>query len=241
MNEEERQMARDRIVRDRVSIPEADRSVFHGLKLAAGDYRTWIFVLMLCANHTAYGFNNFYPSIVRGFNLGSNTVTLLCTAPPYFLGAIISFCVAFSSDRHNERGFHIAVPMGVAVIGFIISVATLNVPARYFASFLYISGCFSANAMVYTWAASTLNDTPEKRACAAAMVNFLAQLGNIWSAYFFPSSDEPRYVMALLLMMGFAVLSICCVVVMKVVLKRANVKLREESERAGKAFVAYTL
>ena len=186
MTEEERQMARDRIARDRVSTPEADRSVFYGLKLAAKDYRTWIFVLMLCANHTAYGFNNFYPSVVRGFKLGSNTVTLLCTAPPYLLGAVISFLVAFSSDRHNERGFHISVPMSVAMVGFIISVATLNVPARYFASFLYISGCFSANAMVYTWAAATLNQTPEKRACAAAMVRYptplLVPSRRIWTA-----------------------------------------------------------
>jgi MFS family permease len=56
--EEERQFAVDRIARDRVSTQETNRSVFHGLKLAATDYRTWIFVLMLCANHTAYGFNN---------------------------------------------------------------------------------------------------------------------------------------------------------------------------------------
>lgn len=57
-SENERQFAVDRIARDRVSTPESDRSVFHGLKLAATDYRTWIFVVMLCSNHTAYGFNN---------------------------------------------------------------------------------------------------------------------------------------------------------------------------------------
>ena len=42
--EEERKFAIERIARDRVSQPEADRSVWHGLKLAAKDYRTWIFV-----------------------------------------------------------------------------------------------------------------------------------------------------------------------------------------------------
>lgn len=112
---------------------------------------------MLCANHTAYGFNNFFPTIVRGFNLGSNTVTLVLTAPPYLIGAAVSFLVAYSSDIRNERGYHISVPMCVAIVGFLISVVTLNVSARYVASFLYISGCFSANAMVYSWAASSLN------------------------------------------------------------------------------------
>jgi len=240
-SEEERKFAAERIVRDRVSQPEADRSVWFGLRLAAKDYRTWIFVLMLCANHTAYGFNNFFPTIVKGFHLGSTTITLLLTAPPYLVGAAVSFLVAYSSDRRKERGYHISIPMAVAMVGFIISVATLNVPARYFASFLYTSGCFSANAMVYTWAASTLNQTPEKRACATAMVNLLAQLGNIWSPYFFPAGDGPRYTMAMLLMLGFSVISICCCLGMKWSLRRDNEKLRQEGEVDGREVVFFTL
>jgi hypothetical protein len=72
-------------------------------------------------------------------------------------------------------------------------------------------------------------------------ITVLSQLGNIWSPYFFPKSDGPRYVMAMLLMMGFSILSIACCIVMKISLKRANAKLREESEREGRAFVPYTL
>ena len=129
---------------------------------------------MLCSNHTAYGFNNFYPSIVQGFRLGSDTMTLLLTAPPYLVGVLLSFLTAYSSDHSRERGFHVAVPMLVAIVGFAISVGRLNVAARYFASFLYIRGCFAANAIVFSWTALTLNQTPEKRTCAATMVNLLA-------------------------------------------------------------------
>lgn len=135
---------------------------------------------MLCANHSAYGFNNFYPSIVRGFNLGSNTITLVCTAPPYLVGALITFAMAYNSDRVNERGWHIIISMTVAIVGFVISVATLNVPARYFASFLYIGGCFTGNSLVFAWGASTTSQTPEKRACATAIINVLGQAGNTW-------------------------------------------------------------
>lgn len=181
--------------------------------------------LILCSNHTAYGFNNFYPAIVRGFNLGSRTITLLCTAPPYLIGAAISFGIAYSSDRNRERGWHISVPMAVAVVGFAISVGTLNVGARYFASFLYISGCFAANAMVYTWAASAVSQTPEKRACATAIINVIGQLGNIWSPYFFRNRDAPRYVLAMILMMAFSGISIAGCVLMKAVLRRDNQKL----------------
>ncbi|KAM0260096.1 hypothetical protein ACHAQJ_003021 [Trichoderma viride] len=239
--EEERELAAKRMALDRVSLPEADRSVWYGVRLAIKDTRTWIFVLLLCSNHTAYGFNYFFPTIVNGFHLGSQTITLVLTAPPYLFGAAVSFAVAYSSDRHNERGYHICVPMAVAAVGFIISTATLNIGARYFASFLYCSGAFAANAMVYSWAASTLNQTPEKRAAGTAIVNLLAQLGNIWSPYFFRPGDAPRYALAMILMMVFSFISIGCAVLLKVLLRRANNKLLREAEVSGQRAILYTL
>ncbi|KAK1848618.1 major facilitator superfamily transporter [Colletotrichum chrysophilum] len=237
---DELELAQQRIALDRVSVPEADRSIWHGLLLAVKDIRTWIFVIILCANHTAYGFNNFFPTIVSSMHLGTRTTTLVLTAPPYLFGAAVSFIVARSSDHLNERGYHISVPMVVAIVGFIISTATLNVPARYFASFLYCSGAFAANAAVYSWAASSLNQTPEKRACATAIINLLSQLGNIWSPYFFPSSDGPRYIMAMLLMMAFSALSVVSSLVMKYLLKKANSKILAEAERIGQQPKLYT-
>jgi len=185
---------------------------------------------MLIANHTAYGFNYFYPSIVKGFHLGSTTVTLVLTAPPYLIASVSAMMFAWSSDRRGERGYHICIPMGVAAIGFIISAATLNNAARYVASFLYIGGCFSANAMVFSWAASTLSQTPEKRAISTSIINLLSQLGNIWSPYFFRPQDGTRYVLAMILMMAFALLSVGTCLAMKWSLKRANKKLCTEYE-----------
>jgi MFS family permease len=178
---------------------------------------------------------------LKGFNIGDDTVTLVLTAPPYLVGAAVSFLVAYSSDRLNERAYHISGPMFAAAIGFIISVATLNVPARYFASFLYASGAFAANAMVYSWGASVLNQTPEKRACTTAIINLFAQFGNIWSPYFFPTSDGPRYVMAMVLMFAFSILSIICSLSMKLILSKANKKLLAEAERTGQRVTLYTL
>lgn len=182
---------------------------------------------MLTANHSAYGFNNFFPTIVKSMKLGNTTRTLILTSPPYLVAAVVAFCTAWSSDRRKDRGYHIAIPQAVACIGFIISVATINKAARYAAAFLYICGCFSSNAMVFSWASATLNQTPEKKACATAIINLLSQLGNIWSPYFFPATDGPRYIMANILMMSFSGLSILTCVVMKMLLTRDNKKLRE--------------
>ncbi|PVH81135.1 MFS general substrate transporter [Cadophora sp. DSE1049] len=238
---EERQVAIARIERDQVSNQESNHSIWYGLKIATSDYRVWVIAFILCSNHTAYGFNNFFPTITKGFNLGNRTQTLLLTAPPYLLGAIISFCVAYSSDRSKERGWHIAAPMTVAAIGFVISVATLHNGARYFASFLYISGCFSANALVYSWGSSSVSQTPEKRACAMAIINVVGQFGNIWSPYFFSPSDSPRYLQAMLLMMSFSVLSVIGCMGMKLILRRDNRKLVKAFEGTGTTPVLYTL
>lgn len=43
-SEEERKFAMDRIAKDRVSAPEEEEGIMHGLKLAVKDYRTWVFV-----------------------------------------------------------------------------------------------------------------------------------------------------------------------------------------------------
>jgi hypothetical protein len=197
--------------------------------------------LMLCSNHSAYGFNNFYPTIVKGFGLGSRTITLVCTAPPYLVGTLVSFAVAFSSDRKKERGWHVSLPLCVAIIGFAITVGTLNIPARYFASCLYIGGCFGSNAIVYTWASSSLNQTPAKRACATAIVNIMSQFGNIWSPYFFRPQDGDRYVPAMLLMMGFSFVSVITSMFMKWDLGRANKKLIAEAEAEGRVPNLHTL
>ncbi|KAJ0109783.1 hypothetical protein J7T55_004333 [Diaporthe amygdali] len=228
LTEDEQKVAVERMARDRVSQPEAENSIWVGLKLAVTDIRTWVFVVMLLANHSAYGFINFFPTIVKGYNLGNNTLTLVLTSPPYLAAAVAAFLTAYSSDRWRERGFHISIPQAVACIGFIISAATLDNAARYGAAFLYIGGCFSSNAMVFSWASATLNQTPEKRAAATAIINVISQLGNIYSPYFFPSTDGPRYLKAMLLMMSFSLLSIVTCAIMKVLLKKTNKKLLEE-------------
>ncbi|KAF5548316.1 allantoate permease [Fusarium napiforme] len=135
-----------RMARDAVSEEEHDQSLLLGLRLAVTDVRVWASALLLLSNQSAYGFNYFYPAVVRGFNLGSRTITLIYTAPPYLLGAFISFFIAWHSDRKIEGGWHISVAILFVIVGFIISAATINIPARYAASFLYICSCFVANA-----------------------------------------------------------------------------------------------
>ncbi|KAL5412835.1 hypothetical protein PMIN06_005880 [Paraphaeosphaeria minitans] len=230
---EEKQLSVERIARDRTSSSSEDEGIKHGLRLAVMDYRTWVFSLMLCSNHSAYSFNNFFPSMLKGFNLGSQTVTLVLTAPPYLVATVIALGIALSSDRRKERGLHIAIPIVFAVIGFIITASTLDKAGRYFASFLYVGGLYGSNSVIYAWASSSLNQTPAKRACATAIVNIMSQIGNIYAPYFFRPQDAPRYVLAVILMTVFSAMSIATVLFMKIDLRRENKGLLAQEEETG--------
>lgn len=188
----------------------------------------------------AHAWNNFYPSIVAGFNMGTRVQTVLLTAPPFFLTAIIGFFLAWSSDKRKDRGWHMAPALTVSLTGYIISAATLNNPARYFASFLYIGGTYAANPLLMTWIATTLGQTPEKRAAGIAFCNLFGFIGNLSSPFFFPDKDAPRYLPAMLIMGSFAAVTVGCILFMKFHLTRQNRKLKEVADRDGTLYVPFT-
>ncbi|KXH65608.1 major facilitator superfamily transporter [Colletotrichum salicis] len=169
MSERELQVAAQRMDDDRVSVPEEKSCVWRGLGLAVKDARTWAFVCMTAFYLSCHGLNSFFPTIVQGSRLGSNTTTLMLTAPPYLLAAVVALCVAVSSDRRADRGLHIVGTVCVAMLGFVISAATTDRPARYFTSFLYLPGVFASTGLIFSWAASVASETPEKRATATSI------------------------------------------------------------------------
>jgi hypothetical protein len=235
MTADMRKVAVARILDDRVEATPKS-SVFYGLKLAVTDVKTFIFLFMNIFLTSSYGFNNFFPTMVRGFNMGDDVISLLLTSPPYILGTIVSFVGAWNSDRIRERGFHIMGFNCLSLIGFIITVATGNTAARYTASFMYAVGSFSANALVYSWAVSTLGQTPEKRAAGGAIVNICGHIGNVISPYFFPDSDAPRFTMAMILQIVFVSLAFAMAATSKWYLRRSNKKLQAVADAAGKPF-----
>ncbi|TDZ25642.1 High-affinity nicotinic acid transporter [Colletotrichum orbiculare MAFF 240422] len=241
MSEGELRVAAQRMAADRVSVPEARNTVWQGLGLAVRDVRMWLFVCLNAFFLSSHGLTSFFPTIVQGFKLGSNTLTLVLTAPPYLLAAAVALCVAVSSDRRGDRGLHVVGPLCVAMLGYIVSAATVNRPARYFASFLYVPGGFAPTGLIFSWAAGTLNETPEKRAAATAIVCLLAQFGNIWGPYFFRPQDSPRYLLAFCLMLMFSSMTIGLVFLMRFLLGRANKRLVSEAEGTGRRVRLYIL
>lgn len=105
---------------------------------------------------------SYFPSLTKtlGFD---NTKTLLMSAPPWVVrcisqlhlpsnalrvpaeslqfACIVALANTWHSDRSNERYFHMAWPLGLGIIGFIMAIATepTNVGARYTSLFFMTS------------------------------------------------------------------------------------------------------
>lgn len=96
---------------------------------------------------SACSFNNFFPTVVGSLGFDS-TITLVLTCPPYLVSAVVGVAVGWSSGKLNERTWHITGSMGAALVGFIISCATLDTAARYIACFLFASGAYAVNSCI---------------------------------------------------------------------------------------------
>ncbi|KAE8149177.1 major facilitator superfamily domain-containing protein [Aspergillus avenaceus] len=227
---DERQLAHERIVADTVGARH-QTSTFAGLKEAARDPKLWLFAFMQHMHLAANGFKNFFPTAVETLGF-STTITLVLTCPPYLIAGIVSVLWSWSSGRLNERTWHITVAKAVAIFGFILGCATLNTGARYFAMVVFAIGTYAVNSIVLGWVSSTCGQTKEKKASSLAIVNTIANASFVWTPYLWPSSDEPRYTMAMSSSAAFSLACAASAWVMKIWLIRANRKIRQTGDES---------
>lgn len=226
LSQDERQLAHDRMLRDTVGLEE-DKSATAGLMQAIRDPRLWLFCFIQNMHLSACSFNNFFPTVVGSLGF-SDTLTLVLTCPPYLVSGFFGFVMALSSGRYNERTWHISGCMGMALVGFVISAATVNTPARYLSCFLFASGAYAVNSMILGWVSATLGSNPQKKAASVSIVNVIANASYIYTAYLYPKTDGPRYLIGMASNAAFAAACIAACWVMKLWLVRTNRRLDAE-------------
>lgn len=236
LSHEQRELANNRIALDTTNRQEEGATVWTGLRQAMADWRTWVFCLMANLHFSTNGFKNFLPTVVNTFGFGT-TVTLALTCPPYLVSGVVTVLVSWSSGRHNERTGHIAWSKIAAIVGFTISVSTLNVPARYVGIVIFVGATYGVNNIIIGWAASVLGETNEKRAVAIAMANTFGNLASVYTPYLWPDSDAPRFTLAMVASILFSLGVIVCAVFMRFMLRRMNKKMKEENPYTDNFFV----
>lgn len=231
---EEREFAVWRLTEEAGGIEDDDgSSIWKGALMALTDPKVYLLILLQLSLLVGMAYTYFFPTIMKtlGYN---NIITLLLTAPPYFLAFFTSIGNSLHSGKTNERCFHIAIPLTISMLGNILVVTLETTAGRYVAMFLMTMGVYSAFNVTLSWVSSTIPRPKAKRAAALAMVNSIANCTHLFTSYLYPSTDKPRYLKAGLVLATFTGVCAVTAIALRVWLKHENRKLdREEGFSPG--------
>lgn len=230
LSDEERKLAVLRVAEE--ANEEDDhhaKGAFAGLKMAFTDPALYLIWFMQLGLNTAAAFTNFFPTIVQTLGY-PRTETLLLSAPPYVFAAIVGICNSWHSDKTKERWLHILWPQVFCSIGFIISACTLNVAARYTATFMMMS-VYGSFGCILSWVSTTLPRPSSKRAVSYAVVNAGSNLASIYASYFYPKSQGPRYWQANVANVAFSAMCMLLATVLRFYLAWRNRKLEQAAQQ----------
>lgn len=226
----ERKLALLRMAEDVGEADEEDKgdehSQFHGFQLAVTDWKVWWLAFALTSQVVSLSFNAYFPTLAATLGFKSTTVTLLLTAPPWFFATFVAFANSRHADYTGERFWHISGPILLGIVGFIISLCTMNTAARYVALFLQAQS-YAGFIVFYAWISNSLPRPPAKRAVALALINAWSQLGNIAGSYVWSSSWGPTYHKSY----GICVATAGLMIVMSFVFRQHLIQLNKKIER----------
>ncbi len=104
----------------------------------------------------------FLPLVVKGLGYSSVQANLV-SVPPYVCGAVGLYLVALSSDRHNERGYHIIFGISVTLVGLIAVVIIQDNGGKYAGLCVLLLGSYIAPPLTIAWwASSFIFDLPHE-------------------------------------------------------------------------------
>ncbi|KAH8106003.1 MFS general substrate transporter [Cristinia sonorae] len=234
LSDQERALALKRMEEDAGVGDEAETETgghLTGLILALKDWKVWWMAVALTSQVVALSFNAYFPTLsaTMGFN---TTISLLLCAPPFAFTAAEAFFLSRHSDKAGERFWHMTISLFVGIIGFVISISTMNTAARYISLFL-MAQSYAGFVVLYAWVANTFPRPPSKRAVALALINAFSQLGNIAGSYVWPKPWGPTYRNSYAICISCAGVCIAMCYVMKLHLESINRQLDKEEEEKG--------
>ncbi|KAJ7704216.1 MFS general substrate transporter, partial [Mycena metata] len=168
---DERRLAQARLADD---AGEADQdnendTPLAGLRMAITDPLILVFAIMNAAQLLGLSFINFFPTLTQTLGF-STTISLLLAAPPWVVASTVTCLSAWHADKTGERYFHVAGPWWGVILGFIISLATMNTGARYLSMILMACG-YAGFSLTIVWVSNVIPRPPSKRAAAIGIVN----------------------------------------------------------------------
>jgi MFS family permease len=170
LGEQEKQLLEANIARD--DSAGAD----HSLKRVVSNGRVWrLAAIYFCCMMGLYGVSFYLPTLIKTAGVKDALDVGLFTAIPYAVAIVSMMLVARSSDRRNERHWHLALAGIAAAAGFYASTLhTGNLALALVTLSLGTAGVLSMMPVFWTYPSSVLTGT-----AAAAGIAMINSIGNL--------------------------------------------------------------
>ncbi|KAH9914907.1 MFS general substrate transporter [Epithele typhae] len=196
------------------------------------DWQVWIHLLIyMSIVAPLYGISLFLPF---GF---STTISQLLTVPPYVVATITVLVWASWSDRIKMRYPFILAGLVLCFVGLAINIADASAGAKYFGTFLVVTGSYAGFPGVVAWLGNNLAGH-YKRGVGMALHIGIGNFSGAIASNIYRTQDAPRYIIGhgielMFVGIGFVALPIA-VLSYKRINARREAAMREASERGVK-------
>jgi len=134
----------------------------------------------------------FIPTITRSLGYTSVKAQFM-TVPIYVVASVVLNIVAYSSDKFQERRWHITSMLALGFVCSVVCAVVIQPKVRYVMICFVAAGIWSALPLILSWTSNTIAVPAEKRAIVLALVNAFGNFSSVYGSRIWPSSDQPKY------------------------------------------------
>lgn len=206
LSEDERSLLTQRINEDEQI--KAHMPVLEVLK----NKRVWIMsMIYFSLAMSLYGVSFWLPTLINGMGVKDNFLIGLLSAIPWLAGVFSMLWFGRSADRHQERRWHVVIPMLMAASGLVLSVLLASdVTLSFVALILACMGIVSGIPLFWSLPTSFL--VGAGAAAGIAAINSIANLAGFaapylvgWLKQITQSTNSGMYLLAVVLLIGAAI------------------------------------
>lgn len=138
-----------------------------------------------------YAFSLFLPTIIGAMGYKGTHLQLLSVAP-YACAAVCTVAVGFLADHTRLRGPCNIGTVCIAIVGFIMLIASAEPQIQYAGTFLGAMGIYPTISNTLSWVANN-TEGALKRAVVLGMVVGWGNLNGVVSSNIYLTEEKPRY------------------------------------------------
>ncbi|KAF2653746.1 MFS general substrate transporter [Lophiostoma macrostomum CBS 122681] len=139
-----------------------------------------------------YSYSLFLPTIIKSLGYTSVKAQLL-TVPPNMGAFVVVLLVGYLSDKLQLRGPLMIVGVSLAIIGYIMLIASTAPLTQYGGTFFVAAGIFPCSPLVMGWLTNNL--APHYvRATGTGFQIMIANMAAFIATFTYLSADAPRYI-----------------------------------------------